>query len=426
MVLHVEDSVIHCHELEGQIGLELETYRVKADGTLARTEHPFPGDAHIVKDYSEDQVEINTSPENSPEKSVEQLTGYLKIVQNRLLDTKSGETLWPFSNPPYLRGEEDIRIAQYHGEERKSTIYREYLSERYGRYKMTYSGIHFNYSFAEELIKRNFELDGGSDYREYKNKFYLELAEKTVAYGWALVPLMAASPLIDSSFYEKDRLGDTEFIGFASLRCSELGYWNHFTPVFEYTSINAYADSMERYVRDGILKAARELYYPVRLKPSGKYTLEGLRERGIDHIEFRMVDLNPFAKSGIEVTDVAFIQLFFIWLSAIEIKSLTCGDQIQAVQNFKSSARYDISLAKIAKRDGSSVSVKTALDEVLSDMEKYFDGYSDEVKKILEYQRNKLEKPQERYAYQVRQRFGKDYVKRGLEFAYRRQEEIHV
>ena len=83
-------------------------------------------------------------------------------------------------------------------------------------------------------------------------------------------------------------------------------------------------------------------------------------------------------------------------------------------------------MAKIAKRDGSSVSVKTALDEVLSDMEKYFDGYSDEVKKILEYQRNKLEKPQERYAYQVRQRFGKDYVKRGLEFAYRRQEEIHV
>ena len=48
MVLHVEDSVIHSHELEGQIGLELETYRVKADGTLARTEHPFPGDAHIV------------------------------------------------------------------------------------------------------------------------------------------------------------------------------------------------------------------------------------------------------------------------------------------------------------------------------------------------------------------------------------------
>ena len=30
-------------------------------------------------------------------------------------------------------------------------------SGRYGRYIMTYSGIHFNYSFSEELLKADYE-----------------------------------------------------------------------------------------------------------------------------------------------------------------------------------------------------------------------------------------------------------------------------
>lgn len=49
MVLHVEDSVIHSHELEGQIGLELETYRVKADGTLRGQSILFQGMLILLK-----------------------------------------------------------------------------------------------------------------------------------------------------------------------------------------------------------------------------------------------------------------------------------------------------------------------------------------------------------------------------------------
>ena len=102
------------------------------------------------------------------------------------------ENLWPFSNPPYIGNEDDIPVAIFEGGRASKTAYREYLSDRYGRYKMAVSGIHFNYSFDEELLQRDFALSGETDYTEYKNQFYVVLAERAVAYGWLMVAVTAA------------------------------------------------------------------------------------------------------------------------------------------------------------------------------------------------------------------------------------------
>ena len=47
-------------------------------------------------------------------------------------------------------------------------------------------------------------------------------------------------------------------------------------------------------------------HYPIRLKPRGANRLETLREQGVNHIELRMIDLNPLRKEGINVRDVKF------------------------------------------------------------------------------------------------------------------------
>ena len=54
---------------------------------------------------------------------------------------------------------------------------------------------------------------------------------KAAAYGWLLTAVTAASPLLDSSYMEKDKIGEDTFNGLASTRCSELGYWNYFAPI---------------------------------------------------------------------------------------------------------------------------------------------------------------------------------------------------
>lgn len=164
------------------------------------------------------------------------------------------------------------------------------------------------------------------------------LASAAAAYGWLLVAVTAASPLLDISFVEKGKCDGDTFNGLASTRCSELGYWNFFAPIFDYTNIRAYAGSIQRYVDENLLRFPTELYYPVRLKPRGINNLNTLREQGVDHIELRMFDLNPLVPGGIDERDLTFAKLFLVWLASTPREAISIKAQVQAVQNFKNAA----------------------------------------------------------------------------------------
>ena len=157
-MLHIESPEIRKCLLQGKFGLEKEGLRVYEDATMAHTPHPFPNDNHITRDFSENQTEINTCAEPSAEGAVLALEAYTRQIRNTISRYPRPEYIWPFSNPPFLAGEEDIPIAQFTGDLASKTSYREYLSGRYGRYKMTFSGIHVNYSFSEELLRKEFSL----------------------------------------------------------------------------------------------------------------------------------------------------------------------------------------------------------------------------------------------------------------------------
>ena len=260
IVLHADHPKIRELLLRGNFGLEKESLRIDEGGFLSHTPHPFPEDDHIVRDFCENQTEINTSVTHSAAEAVQALAGHDRKIQKTLKRLPQREYLWPFSNPPYIRNEADIPVARFYGEEASKTEYREYLSDRYGRYKMTFSGIHVNYSFDETLLREDFALSGEADFDEYKNQLYVVLAEKAAAYGWLLVAATAASPLMDSSFVEKGKFDTDTFNGLASTRCSELGYWNYFAPIFDYDNIRAYADSIQYYVDAGLLRFPTELY----------------------------------------------------------------------------------------------------------------------------------------------------------------------
>ena len=321
LMLHVENKIVRDLLLKGNIGLEKESLRVDQNGHMAHTPHPFDlTEEHIVRDFCENQTEINTPVCHSAKEACESLKYYYQKIQRRLKDLPEPELLWPFSNPPYIRDEEDIPVARFEGAKAFKTVYREYLSDRYGRYKMTYSGIHFNFSFAEELLRADYELEREEgekkSFEAYKDQVYLNLAEHAASYGWLITAVTAASPLQDSSFVEKGVYDKDVFLGMASVRCSELGYWNPFTPVFDYSSVSGYVKSIQDYVDEGLLRAPSELYFPIRLKPRGENNLQTLLERGIDHIELRMFDLNPLDSVGVDERDIFFAQLFLIWLAA--------------------------------------------------------------------------------------------------------------
>ncbi len=404
--------------LQGEFGLEMESLRVTKDGFMAHTPHPFLNDPCRDRDFCENQVEMITGVSNSIDEMMEELKKLRDDTVAKLKSMPSGEEyLWPSSNPPYVKGEEDIEIAHYTGKLVHKEIYRNYLADKYGKKKMLYSGIHFNFSFPEELLRidyryQNEKRSNGESripdsYQDYKNSFYLDLSMKLLRYSWLIVYLTAASPLLDGSYDSTADLGTTKVSEYASCRCGDEGYWNDFIPVLDYSTLDCYTESINAYVRNGKLRQSSELYYPVRLKPKGVNSLEAL-SRGVNHIELRMFDLNPLSEVCIEKRDLEFVFLLLIYLSLLPKDEMSEEDQIRAITNLKHAARLDADTIRI---DGTE-HIRDAGLSVLGDMERMLRSVPlpGEMEGILSYQKNKLTTDDRRYARQIEAMFGEDYV----------------
>ena len=433
-MLDVREPKLRPLAFDGGIGLEREALRVTENGAMAHTPHPFPADhPRIVRDFCENQTEINTRVWPTAAEALSEL----KAINAEILRTLRGgfrsqgaadalervppaarEYLWPFSNPPPLAGEDDVVPAKFVGKQAGKATYRDYLSAKYGRYLMTYSGIHVNFSFGERLLAA-----AGAASRRERDALYLHVAAGSVLWGWVVVALTAASPVADASLFHAGVAGDF-FSGFASVRCGDLGYWNHFTPVHDFSGAEAYAESIRKYVGQGLIAAPSELYYPVRLKPRGANRLETLVAEGIDHVELRCVDLNPLCGGLVDERDVRFIHLFLLWCAGRPKARLSERDQAQAVRNFKNAARYDLDLARIALPDGTSASVRETALRLLASMSRYFADFPRSVAEdVIAFEREKLERPGRRYAEIVRERFSGTFAEKGLALARRLSEE---
>ncbi|SFB30076.1 glutamate--cysteine ligase [Acetitomaculum ruminis DSM 5522] len=408
--------------LKGNIGLEKEGLRVLESGYLALSAHPLKDVRYVTRDFAENQLEINTKVLKSEKEAINELNKQSLIIHKKL--ASMSEYLWPFSNPPYIRDENDLPIAKYEEKDAHQRKYREHLSDIYGRYKMSFCGIHYNYSFCDELLEEDFSYKKLKRFKEYKNALYMDLAKKMEVYGWIITAVTAASPIVDSSFLEKGKTGDSRFLGMASLRCSEIGYWNHFTPLLDYSDIYNYVKSVKRYVNEGYLSQASELYYPIRLKPAGINSLDSLEKNGIDHIELRMIDINPLESAELNLKDLVFAKLLMVWLACSNPLKLKKHEQIMSIQNFKNAAYYDLDMVNIFLPDMGMVSARKAGIEIIEKMEEFFKEDSGDIKEVLLFEKEKFLDAKMRYSSIIYEKYRDDYVKKGIILAKKRQEEI--
>ena len=360
-MLDIRHPELRPYAFDGNFGLEREALRVTGTGRMAQTPHPFPPDhPRIVRDFCENQTEINTGVHVTAEAAVEDLKEIDAAI--RTVIAQREEYLWTNSNPPPTLAEDEIVPAKFDGPLAGKSAYREYLATKYGKQLMAYCGIHVNFSFGARLVEAA---------RVKRDELYLHVAAQCVKWGWAIVALTAASPRN----------------GYASVRCSENGYWNPFVPILDFSSVRAYAKSIARYVQDGQLIAPSEFYYPIRLKPRGPNNLLSLVENGIDHIEVRCVDLNPLTGGLVDVRDVEFIHLFFLWCASQEREALTAERQSESVAAFKAAARLDFDW--------------TPVGELLERMDEFFSGsagWPSQVQRVLAFEAEKVYHPEKRYA----------------------------
>lgn len=396
---------------EGGFGLEMENQRVTPEGFLADTPHPFGDNLQLDRDFCESQLEMITGVHHTPLGAVEELEKLKKEASEKLLKLETGpEYLWPFSVPPYLRDEKDIHIAQFSGVRAAKTSYRNHLARVYGRKLQSLCGIHFNFSFPESFVKAL--RDEGKD----PDQAYLNLAGNIMRYGWVLVALTAASPVYDSSYDSDGHWGETVSGSYASIRCSERGYWNKFVPELSFESVDAYVDSIERYVDAGLISSSAELYYPVRLKPSGANDLSRLKN-GVNHIELRMIDVNPLYPEGICPNDVPFMTVFMMYMMSLDHGFLTPEEQKSAIGDMKAASHYPMEDVIISWNGGSRLT--DALSSFIVEMNEYLkqappDNTRMNMHYLTELQLRKIVHPEQRYTDRILKKYGRDYVKNGL------------
>lgn len=402
---------------DGEFGLEREMLRVDQKGYLSQTPHPFPGNAHIDRDFCESQIEIISPVCSSIDALMQAVESIDREAKEGLSRLDPPEYLWPFSNPPYLPAENEIPVAKYEGDQKEKEIYRNYLSKKYGKKKMLYCGIHFNYSYSDAFIKQAMIDCGETELQKFKNFLYLSLSEKIEQYSWLLVFLTAASPVYDGSFDVDGAWGKDGFCGQASMRNGAEGYWNDFVPIIDYRDMEKYTESIESYVKTGQFYSASEWYTPVRIKPRGENTPENLRKNGANHIELRMLDINPLSRIGVSKTDLQMIHLFLIYLTFKKSMPFDAKSQVDAVAWHKQAALYRADQALIQLGDKTLPLPQAAL-RVLEEMEAFYEILNRrDVLPVIEEMKQRCVIPETRYAYRVYQKFHKQYVQQGMGLA---------
>ncbi len=316
-------------------GLEKESLRVQHDGKLALTPHPKSlGSAlthpHITTDFSESQLELITGVHDSVAACLDELAEVHQFTA-RCLHT-SDEMMWASSMPCGLPSDETIPIGLYGSSNvgRAKSVYRIGLGHRYGRRMQTISGIHYNWSLP------------GVD-----NEGYFGLIRNFRRHAFLLLTLFGASPAVCSSFvagrqHELQPLGSSGSLYMphgTSLRMGRLGYQSEAQAslAVSYNGLEGYAASLHdalarpwpayeaigvrnpggdyNQLSTSLLQIENEFYGTIRPKRviyPGERPLHALRERGVEYVEVRLLDLNPFESVGIDAATLRFIDVFLL------------------------------------------------------------------------------------------------------------------
>jgi len=384
---------------QGLRGIERETLRVDRRGQLARTPHPARlGSAltHplITTDYAEALLEFITPAEHDISVALNRLDAIHRYAHARMPD----EILWSVSMPGDLPPEQDIEIGWY-GESNIGMlkhVYRRGLALRYGKAMQCIAGIHYNYSLPEKLWQLVAAHEGiveerRNALRDFQSESYIATIRNFRRYSWLLMYLFGATPALNAGFLRgrehalETLSADTLYLPYAtSLRMSDLGYQNDAqaglrphenslesyvsslmsavnTPYEPYAAIGTKRDGEWVQLSTNVLQIENEYYSTIRPKRvirTGERPVQALCNRGVQYIEVRCLDVDPYEPVGISLETGRFLDAFLLYCALEESPLISAHEGQIHARNFartvKEGRRPDLTLT----RDGVEVSLR--------------------------------------------------------------------
>ncbi|WP_025598113.1 glutamate--cysteine ligase [Burkholderia sp. WSM2230] len=389
--------------LRGLRGIERESLRVTHEGQLALTPHPRAlGSAlthpSLTTDYSEALLELITPAEHDVALTLEKLDTLHRFVYAELGD----EILWNNSMPGLLPDtDEGIPIANYGTSNigKLKYVYRIGLALRYGRTMQCIAGIHYNYSLNEEVWRLlHADQQSTASAVDFQSERYLALIRNFRRTNWLLMYLFGASPALDRRFLRERKHtletfdADTLYRPYAtSLRMSDLGYSNTTAQAAlhaDYDTLPGYLDALAKAVsqpypayeaigtqRDGewvqintnVLQIENEFYSTIRPKRvtyPGERPLHALAARGVQYVEVRCMDIDPFEPVGISLETSRFLDAYLLVCALDDSAPLPPPAYCEANQNFARVTTEGRKPGLELTRDGRAIAMSEWADEL--------------------------------------------------------------
>ena len=356
-----------------RVGIEKESLRVDHNGRLSHKIHPASlGSAlthpYITTDYSEALLELVVPPCLDIDSAMQFLQDIHIEVFKHL---SQNEMLWPASMPCIVRNESDIPLAYYGTSNmgQMKSIYRRGLGYRYGRAMQTIAGVHFNYSFGDELWRLLYSVDAQDQesLSDFRSRRYMDLLRNFLRNAWLVSYLFGVSPAVCRNFIESTSNNLEVFDEFTlygqyatSLRMGDIGYQNNQEAKIgikaSYNNLRDYIESLKdaitkehtayrdigvnvageyRQLNACILQIENEYYSSARPKPSAYATempLLSLAKHGVEYIEIRSLDVSVFEPLGINRQQLYWMEAL-LWFCLLDDSPAIVADDWQGIDH---------------------------------------------------------------------------------------------
>ena len=384
----------------GKIGFERESLRI-FKSQISKSDHPKEigsklFNQYITTDFSEVQLELVTPPLSDKTSALE----FLDSIHHFVLKNLDNEMLWPFSMPPIVQAEK-IPIADFGSSNLGlfKNLYRNGLAQRYGSEMQAISGVHYNYSFPDSMWQFSDIHNQIENTRESRSELYFRMLRNIHRMNWLLLYLFGASPALTKNFISKDKHlfkkfdDKTYYLPFAtSLRMSEFGYCN-----LSRSNLSISTDSLSKYLSDlqtatntlskkfqiidndsnlkqitpNILQIEDEYYAVARAKSSiisNQKTISKLKEGGVDFIELRSLDLNPFSRTGIDTETVYFLEIFLIYCALKTSNAITSNETNTIFNNDSLVSKFGRDPNISLQKENTKIRLQAWGNEILDEM----------------------------------------------------------
>lgn len=420
-------------------GLEKESLRVDINGNISKKLHnPSFGSAltnpYITTDFSESLLEFITPTFHEPQECLNFLSDIHAFVYKNLDE----ELLWSLSMPCQINSVNDISIGKYGSSNagKLKTIYRRGLAQRYGSMMQAISGIHYNFSFSDNFFRRILGLkEDFNNIQSLKNDSYLGIARNFRRYSWLYFILFGASPSASESFVGKNKSGFKEFSQdglykpeATSLRMGDLGYISAAQdnlsisinslkeycselrralkePYSDYQKIGEFKEDKRVQLNTSIIQIENEYYSTIRPKrvcPSGERPVNILENKGIEYLELRCIDVDPFEPLGIERKQIDFLDLLLVYCLVKDSPPIDKEENKIILNNHKNIINMGRSSELEIMHRGKKVRAKAQALEVLEELSEIVELVEKPLFQLgenywetsLDFQKNKILNPE--------------------------------